>query len=77
MPDNTVASVRKEYDLTGTPVRRWAHHAEIDAGVMPGATTGEAVEVARLRRQLRGATEGRYFCSGSGFVRPVRRTGSI
>jgi transposase-like protein len=32
LPDNNVASVTKEYDLTETAVRRWVHQAEVDAG---------------------------------------------
>jgi transposase len=59
LPDNTVASVTKEYDLPETAVRRWVHQAEVDAGVKPGVSTAEAEELARLRKQLRDVTEER------------------
>jgi transposase len=59
LPDNTVASVSKEYDLTETAVRRWVHQADVDAGVKPGVTTTETEELARLRKQLRDVTEER------------------
>jgi transposase len=59
LPDNTVTSVCKEYDLGETAVRRWVHQAEVDAGVKPGVTTAEAEELARLRKQLRDVTEER------------------
>jgi transposase len=51
--------VCKEYQLVETAVRRWVRQAEIDAGVKPGVATGEAEEVARLRKQLREVTEER------------------
>jgi len=59
LPDNTVASVTKEYDLTETAVRRWVHQAEVDAGVKPGVSTAETEELARLRKALREVTEER------------------
>lgn len=59
LPDNTVTSVCKEYDLGETAVRRWVRQAEIDAGVTPGVTTAEAEEVTRLRKALREVTEER------------------
>ena len=59
LPDKTVASVCKEYDLAETAVRRWVRQSEIDAGLKPGTTTGEAEEIARLRKQLREVTEER------------------
>jgi transposase len=59
LPGNTVASVCKEYQLAETAVRRWVRQAEVDAGLKPGTTTGEAEEVARLRKQLREVTEER------------------
>ena len=49
LPDNTVASVGKEYELAETAVRRWVRQAEVDAGLKPGVTTSEVEEVARLR----------------------------
>ena len=33
--------------------------AEVDAGLKPGVTAGEAEEIARLRKQLRAVTEER------------------
>ncbi len=59
LPEKTVSSVCKEYDLAETAVRRWVRQSEIDAGLKPGVTTGEAEEIARLRRQLREVTEER------------------
>jgi transposase len=59
LPDNSVASVCKEYELAESAVRRWVRQAEIDAGLTPGVSTGEAEEVARLRKQLREVTEER------------------
>jgi len=58
-PGNTIPSVCKEYELGETAVRRWVRQAEIDAGVQPGVTSGDAEEVARLRKQLREVTEER------------------
>ena len=58
-PGNTVTSVCKEYDLGETAVRRWVRQAEIDDGVVPGVTSGDAEEIARLRKQLREVTEER------------------
>ena len=40
-------------------MRRWVRQAEIDAGLKPGVTSGEAEEIARLRKQLREVTEER------------------
>jgi transposase len=59
LPGNTVASVCNEYELAESAVRRWVRQAEIDAGLKPGVTTGEAEEIARLRKQLREVTEER------------------
>jgi len=59
LPDNTVTSVCREYDLGETAVRRWVHQAEVDAGVKPGMSSAEAEELARLRKQLRDVTEER------------------
>jgi transposase len=59
LPDNTVASVCKEYELAESAVRRWVRQAEIDAGVKPGVTSLETEEMARLRKQLREVTEER------------------
>jgi transposase len=64
LPDSTVASVSKEYDLIETAVRRWVHQAEVDAGVKPGVTTAETEELARLRKQPRDV-----LARGSGFLR--------
>jgi transposase len=58
-PGRSIPSVCEEFDLGETAVRRWVHQAEIDAGLQPGMTTGEAEEVARLRKQLREVTEAR------------------
>ena len=58
-PGRNVASVSKELDLAETAVRRWVRQAEIDAGARPGATSAEAEELARLRKQLREVTEER------------------
>jgi transposase len=58
LPDNTVASVCKEYDLAESAVRRWVRQSEIDAGLKPGVTSGEVEEIAR-RKQLREVTEER------------------
>jgi transposase len=57
LPDKTVSC--KEYDLAETAVRGWVRQSEIDAGLKPGTTTGEAEEIARLRKQLRDVTEER------------------
>ena len=43
----------RDLDLTETSVRRWVAQAEIDAGRKPGLTSGEQVEMARLRRENR------------------------
>ena len=59
LPENSVASVCKEYELAESAVRRWVGQAEIDGGLKPGVTTGDAEEIARLRRQLREVTEER------------------
>ena len=59
LPEKTVSSVCKEYDLSETAVRRWVRQSEIDAGLKPGVTTGEVEEITRLRRQLREVTEER------------------
>jgi transposase len=59
LPDGTVGSVCREYDLAESAVRRWVRQAEIDSGLKAGVTSMEAEEVARLRRQLREVTEER------------------
>ena len=59
LPGNTVASVCKDYDLADSAVRRWVSQAEVDAGLKPGVTAGEAEEIARFRKQLREVTEER------------------
>ena len=59
LPENTVSSVCKEYGLAETAVRRWVRQADIDAGLKPGITSGDAEEIARLRKQLREVTEER------------------
>lgn len=56
LPDKTVASVRKEYDLAETAVRRRVRQAEIDAGLKPGTTTDEAEEITLLCKQLQEVT---------------------
>ena len=51
--DRSIAEVTRDLDLTETSVRRWVAQAEIDAGHKPGLTSGEQVEMARLRRENR------------------------
>ena len=58
-PGRTLVSVCQEFDLGETAVRRWVRQAEIDDGVRPGVTSGDAEEIARLRKQLREVTEER------------------
>jgi transposase len=58
-PGRTVGSVAAELDLTETAVRRWVNQSEVNAGLRPGTTTGDAEEMARLRKQLREVTEER------------------
>ena len=59
-PDNTVASVSREMDLTETAVRTWVRQAERDEGVRTdGMTTAERAEMAQLRKELREAREER------------------
>jgi transposase len=56
LPDNTVTSVCKEYDLGETAVRRWVHQADVDAGVKPGVSTNRGarpVAQATARRHRR------------------------
>ncbi len=36
LPDKSVASVCKEYELAETAVRRWVRQAQIDSGLRPG-----------------------------------------
>ncbi len=42
--------VCRELDLTETAVRRWVKQAKIDHGDLPGLTSDERAELARLRR---------------------------
>jgi transposase len=58
-PGRNPAAVAKELDLTETAVRRWVNQAAVDKSAKPGTSTGEAEEMARLRKQLREVTEER------------------
>jgi transposase len=58
-PGKSIPSVCQEYELGETAVRRWVRQAEVDAGLQPGVTSGDAEEMARLRKQLREVTEER------------------
>jgi transposase len=58
-PGRNVSSVSQELQLAETAVRRWFNQAEVDAGGRAGPTSGEAAELARVRKQLREVTEER------------------
>lgn len=47
----SVTEVCRELDLTETAVRRWVKQAKIDQGDLPGLTSDERAELARLRRE--------------------------
>ncbi len=47
----SIAEVCRELDLTETAVRRWVKQARIDTGQVPGLTSDERAELARLRRE--------------------------
>jgi len=47
----SVNEVCRELDLTETAVRRWVKQAKIDQGDLPGITSDERAELARLRRE--------------------------
>jgi transposase len=47
----SVNEVCRELDLTETAVRRWVKQAKIDQGDLPGLTSDERAELARLRRE--------------------------
>ena len=64
-PDRTVASVDRELDLTETSVPCWVNQADVDKGLRPGITSDDAVELARLRRQLREVAEERDILAGA------------
>ena len=55
-----ICSVAAKIGASGETVRKWVRQAEADAGTRPGATSEEAAEVKRLRREnseLRRANE--------------------
>ena len=47
----SVNEVCRELDLTETAVRRWVKQAKIDQGDLPGLTSDERTELARVRRE--------------------------
>ena len=53
--DRTVGQIAKDFDLTETAVRAWFKQAERDAGTLVdgGLTSGDAAELAALRRENR------------------------
>jgi transposase len=55
--DRPVGQVARDFDLTETAVRTWVAQAETDAGDLPGLTSSEREELARLRRENRSLRE--------------------
>ncbi|MDF4249031.1 transposase [Streptomyces sp. WMMB303] len=51
--DRSIGQIAKDFDLTETAVRLWFHQAGTDAGRLPGLTSSENEELARLRRENR------------------------
>jgi transposase len=51
--DRTVGQVARDFDLTETAVRDWIKRAEIDAGDVPGLSSGDRDELVRLRAENR------------------------
>jgi transposase len=59
-PGNTVGSVARELDLTGTAVRAWVKQAELDTVTRSdGLTSAERAEMSQLRKELRETREER------------------
>ena len=46
-----IQSVTPRVGVTAEALRRWTHQAEIDAGLRPGVSKSEHVEIRRLRKE--------------------------
>ena len=44
--------VARDLGIDPDTLRRWLRQADVDAGCLPGATTDEQAELARLRREV-------------------------
>jgi len=46
-----IRSIAARLEVGPESLRRWVRRAEVDAGVKPGATSEEAAEIERLKRE--------------------------
>jgi len=51
--DKSLAAIALDLGVSDPTLRSWVRQAEIDAGTRDGLTTGERIELARLRREVR------------------------
>ena len=45
--------IAKDFGISPTTVQNWVSRAEIDDGVKPGVTSGEAAELREARKRIR------------------------
>jgi len=72
-----ICSVAAKVNVSSETLRKWVRQAEADAGTRAGATSEEAAEVERLRREnseLRRANE--ILKAASAFMRTPRLCGT-
>src|SRR6476620_3376549 len=51
--DKSIAEIALDLGVSDPTLRSWVRQAEIDAGTRDGLTTGERIELAQLRREVR------------------------
>jgi transposase len=57
--EKSIAAMAKNLGLSDPTLRSGVHQAESDSGVRAGLTTGERIELAHLRREVRILTQER------------------
>ena len=51
--DKSIAAIALDLGVSDPTLRSWVRQAEIDTGTRDGLTTGERIELAQLRREVR------------------------
>jgi len=51
--DKSIAAIALDLGVSDPTLRSWVRQAAIDAGTRDGLTTGERMELAQLRREVR------------------------